>query len=603
MAEEKPDTTAYDLLENLDYSMKAQESDIRRLMELQDSYDNKINPKVWPTQSEIPTAQHFIAVEEALGPAMDMCFPETNGLQLLPTSADVTEDQWRNAEWALWTTLQYKMRLASASLRSVKDCFKCGIGYGIVEPFSITPDISTRLQIGSKETRIMAPGRSVTSIRYRYVSPGKCVPYPAGTSFNGPEATPMAFFYDPTPAWQVKKLLEGDEGSGIDPKELHASWAEVEKLSKEFAKHQITDLVSFYEKMGGRRAYRSKKSAPESAPQEVPIIKVYEQPGTETWIVPKNNREGVVLLRRVSDALTQVRCGLVKWSAWPDGDRWYPMSAPEADMRRCFAQDLWLNFMFDLMGKSKDAPRVINKSALGPEQRHLYPNEDIYVENADARTAASYLEPPRMDPSIPMVGDVLEKLGDKINGRRDFMQKNFTRGGTQAFNDLLNTMQGRQRLSATILETGALTDIYEHVLAHLRTTVPEQAEGGLVMQRPVYDADKGRTIAERRTITAEDMRNSFELIVDTSERRMLGGMPDELRFRIWQTLVDRDDVRRHEVNRLCPLPEATIRRVFLEREDLDRLQQENRDSKILSQLTGVAQREMAGQASAAGPAA
>jgi len=571
------------LLEVLKYSLDQQSSDMNRMMSFQASYDNKINSVTWPTQSEIGTAQHFIATEEALGPAMDSCFPETNGIQLIPEEVDVTEEQWRNSEWALWTMVNHKMKIRDAALRSVKDCFKSGIGYGIVEPFTFIPDASAKVVIGKKSTRIMTQGDPVISIRYRYISPGKVIPYPSGTDFNGPEATPMSFLYDPHPLWQIEAMFKGEGGMGIDPEELQATLADVKEAAATFNKFGVTDFTGIASVLGGRGNQSRKSDIPDMAPEDVPIIKVFIQPGTEVWIVPSSGIDGLVLIKRESDGINQLRNGLVKWDAWPDGDRWYPMSQPEADQKRGVAYDLWLNYFFDMMTKSKDTPRVINQSALPPDREIISPYEDIYIASGSVRDAAGYLEAPRIDPSIPAMGDVLQGLGQKIQGQTDVASKNFTRGGANAFNDMLNTIQARQRLTATILETGALSAIYEHVLAYMKNLVPD---GGYNLQRPLYNADEAKTILEKKTITAEDLRHGYNIVLDTSERRMLGGMSDQARFQYWQALIDRDEFRPWEVNKLLPLPDAALRRMQKPREIQEEQQAVDREVSLIGELGG-----------------
>jgi len=577
--------SAQEWMEILTYSINEQESDLLRLSSLQDSYDNKINPDIWPTQSEIPTAQQFVAVEEALGPALDMCFPESNGLSLIPPTGNVSDEQWRAAEWALWTQVQYRMKVKQNALRSIKDCFKCSVGYGIVEPFTITPTSSAQIDVSGKRTRIMTTGAEVTAIRYRYLSPGKVVPYPTGTDFHGHEATPMSFTYDPHPAWQIEAMYEGGTHNGVDPEELQSTFKEIQTAAKEFLSAGVPDFVAFARRMGGKNRWGTQSRLPDTAPESIPIIKIHEQPNREIWIVPKNDKEGIVMLERVGDGISRMRSGLVKWSAWPDGDRWFPMSQPEASQKLHFAQDLWLNFFFDMMSRTKDAVRVIDKSALAPDQRFLDPYQDIYIQNGNASTAAAYLDTPKIDPSIPAVGDVLDTRSQQIRGTHDFTQKNFTRGGTNAFNDLLNTMQARERLSASILETGGLTQVYEHTLAYMQDLVPEE---GFNLQRPVYDHDTEQTALERKTVTADDLNHGYEVLLDSSVRRMLGGMSDAQRFQYWQALQGRDDTRPAEVNRIFPLDDNTQRRVFKEKAEVEALQKENRDVAVASQLSGVA---------------
>lgn len=590
------DTEAAGYMELLKYSLDYFRGDLEVMSSLGASYANRIDPSIWPCQAQIPTGQAFIAVEEALPAAMDMCFPETNGLQLVPTGQNTNEEQWRNAEWALWTMAHYRMRLRDKALRSLKDVFKMSVGYGIVDTFTHFPDVPAEISVGSKSTTIMTRGEAQRSIRYRYISPGKIIPYTSGTDFNGDDATPLSFFLDSFPKWQLEKMMEQDKQDNGDKSRFKASMKEIEEAATKYLSVGSSDFFEFSDALGGSAGAQDRKrnGLPDHAPMDIPVIRVFEQPGKEIWIVPSSTSDGIVLMKQEASELVRLRNPLVKWTAWPDGDLWFPTSAPEIDQKRGFAYDLYINFMFDMMSRTKDARLVVDKTALGPDQRHLDLTGDIYIEGGDARTAATYLENPRMDPNILSVGSELNSLGQQIQGRQNFTEKNFTRGGTQAFADLLGTMQARQRLSATILETGALTNIYQHILAHMQDTISQ--DESMVLSRNMYEAGSGTRHIESRTITSADLMHGYELVLDTSERRMLGGMSDRQRLQIWQLLQDRDDVRPAEVNRIIPLPDTTIHRLFKTRKEQEAIQEENRATAQASQLAGVAGSLAAGQA-------
>jgi len=68
---------------------------------------------------------------------------------------------------------------------------------------------------------------------------------------------------------------------------------------------------------------------------------------------------------------------------------------------------------------------------------------------------------------------------------------------------------------------------------------------------------------------------------------MLGGMSDQQRLQYWQTLIDRPDVRKEEVNKIFPLPETNVQRIFLGPEKLAAQQEEQRQLQLLGALGGV----------------
>jgi len=552
--------TAKDYLEWMKFSLEEQRNEFMRLAELQNSYDNKINRAIWPTQSEIPTAQHFIAVEEALAPALDGLFPDTNGIQLIPGGDDdVTPDQWRNAEWALWVMATYRMDLKSQVLRSIKDCFKCSVGYTIIEPFFYTPSTAYEVVTRNGVTRFMADGEPVKSIRARYISPGRLVPYPEGTDFNGADATPMVFMLDYYPVWQMEKIYEGAFGEV----EMLTPLETVRKNAEELNQYGISELMHYADTMSGRKRPSRPTHLPKAAPLSIPIIRVWEQPGIETWISPKSNSDGDIVMRIEVEGQQQ-SVPLVKWNASPDADRWFPMSQAEADMKRAYAYDLWLNFFYDAMSRTKDAPMVIDKRALPNGADRWIPGETLYTAHGQADQVASYVRTPPVDPAFSAVGDVLTNLGQRIQGTSDFLQRNYTRGGTNAFQDLMNTAQARQRLSIAILESGGLKPCFELILGYMKRIVPEQ---GISLAKPEWTAGD-RYVTDKRIITADDLRHEYSIVLDTSVRRMLGGMSFEERFRLWEALRQANFVHMEEVNRVLPLPEVVGRRVFMHGNEL-----------------------------------
>lgn len=575
--------TAKEYLDKLDWAIRLQSPYLNELVKLQMSYDNKIDPATWATHSQVPTAQHFVAVEEALPAAMNGLFPETNGLQLLPQEDDVNIDEWMKAEWALWTQLTYSMKLNEAALQSVKDCMKLGLGYGIVEPFTYTPEEAKIIATGSKRTRIMGTGSPQTGIRYRDISVGRIIPHPEGRDFDGPYATPMFWFFDPHPAWDIEAMYEGTLPNGVDSEELQGSYADVLEMAKTYDGCELHKFASIME---GKENYYadqiSRRLGKDEDPPDIPIIKVFEQPGKWTWIVPGRNNEGMIMLQRESE-VQHLQSGMIKWSAWPDG-KWYNMSTPEADRVRCFAHDLWFNFVIDMMDEAKRNVRIINKSALPPGQNDLADYEDVFV-NGSAKEAATVLSRPNIDPALMGMGATIAQLGDRIHGHNDFMQHNVTRGGTQAFQSLLNTMQGRERLGVAILETGALTKIFEIVLNYMQRLVPEE---GITLRRLNYDDITNKKILESQTVTPEDLRHSYKMDLDLSTRRMLGGMSFDERLRLHEALKNDPNARPEMRDRIFPVPDGFARRLWKSTAERDTIQAENREMELLNSLQGGA---------------
>jgi len=575
--------TPKEYLDALDDAIRQQAPYFNELIKLQSSYDNKIDPATWATHSQVPTAQHFIMVENSLGPAMSGLFPETNGLQLIPNDDEVTAEQWTTAEWALWTQLIYTMHLRTAALPSVKDCMKLGIGYGIVEPHSFTPEVGKIITEGQKKTRVIGTGEAKTGIRYRYISAGRIIPYPEGNDFDGPNAVPMFWFFDPHPLVDIEHMYSGDLPNGVDKEELLGSMEEVRTLAKEFAEGGGNQLSKFAAIMDGVEDTYNRKGRRRSDVEPVmcPVIKVFEQSKGWTWIVPSRNNEGLIILRRRT-TVQKMQSGMVKWSAWPDGNRWFSMSTPEADRVRGFAHDLWFNFMIDMMGRAKNSVRVINKSALPAGQKDIPDYEDVFISGS-VRDAAGFLQPDNIDPALMGMGQVIGDLGNKIQGHNDFMQHNVTRGGTQAFNALLGTMQARELLGVAILETGALTKVFEMVLGYMQLLVPAD---GITLRRPVFDSTENKRVIEAQTVTPEDLRHSYSLDLDLSTRRMLGGMSFEERLRLHEAIKNDPNVYPEMRDKVLPFPESFARRLWRPAAQREATQEEDRNIEVINALSG-----------------
>ena len=581
------------LYECIDYHNE----DLLQLLLNQQSYDNRIDPEKWATDAMIPTAQMFTMVEEQLGPAMDGLCPDTNGLQLVPRDNDVTPQQWQTAEWALWTQLKYAMKLRDVSLRSIKDSIKVGLGYGIVEPFSYIPDERANLVGDGKSKPIMIAGDAKTAIRYRYISVGKIIPETKGSDFDGPDATPGFWFYDPYPAWDLKAMYDGTLPDGISKDQLQSTYEKVEIAAKKYARtscrfKRMADLF------GGRKEEHRTQDDGEYELNEIPIIKHFEQPNKWTWIVPDGSGDGEIIYES-ENVGQQISSGMIKWSSYPDGDRWYPMNIAEACRMQGYAHDIWFNFLIDQMGRANESVRVINKSALSHGDRELADGEDIFI-NGTVRDAVGYVTVPNIDPQLMGLGGIIDGVGDKIKGNADLTSKNYTRGGNGAFNKLMNSTQGRQHLSIAILETGGLTKVYERVLSYMQVLVPDD---GYDMVRPVYDDATDGRILDARNITGEDLNHNFALELDISTRRLLGDMDVDTRLRLWEAGKNNKDMRPSEHNRLFPVPESFAHRLFKAKKEQERLQREDRDIEMINAMSQGQNAMPQGEAGMAGQGA
>jgi len=577
MAESKL-TLGEELMEIFQWSYKKQERDFERLVEMQQNYDNSINRSMWSTISELPMPTAFMAVRDKLGPIMEGLFPNLNAMQLLPLEAGASQEQIRNSEFALWVTVHHLVRLQHASIKSVQNCLKCSLGYGIVETANISPPVSRIVRAADSEARIMAVGRAVRTLRYRDVSSGRIVPYPSGTEFNGTDRTPFAFFLDFYPEGQFRSMMEGRTVDTEDV-ELSGNTEEIIAKSRESGMHTGTTVHDVIEAMGGRKVHD--KQANKHIPAMIPVIKVYEA-NRHTWIVPLATKPPVIY--KAENKAETLRTPLVKWSAWPDGDRWFPMSEPEADLKRSLAYNIWFNMFFDMMSWMGNRNLVYNIEATDNKEPNLAPGQPLGVTTQqDVNKVAGYLDIPRIDPMIMNVGATLDGLGDRIHGQRDLTSKNFARGGMMAFQEVLNSSNARQRLTGAILDLGGLTEAIEHILIHMQINIPE---GGQVFRKPAWDRATASTTTEERSVTPDDLRHSYQLILDLGAKKRFGGIEAQDRLQIYDRYKDRPDIHKEELDRLVLQDDILVQRLLKPPEVVEQTQAEDRAVALQQGLQG-----------------
>ena len=203
------------------FCYKKSESDFTRLKSLQQSYDNTVLDTAWPTTSKIPIAAFYDAVEKALPVALE--YLSLGKPTLMPLDAGVTMEQVRKSETALNNLVTYRMKLYRNSVATLKDTFKCGVGFGIIEPFFVTPPSSfkiTEIEEGGelgRSTRVMELGAPKKSLRFRYLNPGQVVVMPDGNDFNGNNPVSISFLLDIYSESQVNDMYKHDVGDGEKP--------------------------------------------------------------------------------------------------------------------------------------------------------------------------------------------------------------------------------------------------------------------------------------------------------------------------------------------------------------------------------------------------
>jgi hypothetical protein len=501
----------------------------------------------------------------------------------------VTMEQVRKSEMALWDLCTYKMKLQRACIPTITDVFKCAVGFGIVEPFYVSPPSSFQLTVSGAEgqrktTRVMQVGEPKLSLRYRYLTPAQIVVTPDGSNFNGENPVSVAFFFDSYNDDEFRGLYDKAILDGEKPMMLGS----VEDIIAEARSNGFTSQTSiedFINKVGGISP-KSIKPDSESIPGRVAVLKVYDRfRRRHLWIA-----NGTTIVYDRIDEYQTLRCPLVKATAWMDANRFYPMSAPEAFQKIGWTKNIVINMFLDLFTQNLKRPIVYNADMFDKEPT-FGPDDKIRTTSPDARMGAAYLESARVDPSSFTFYEMVNNIGNSITGQRDFMEKNFARGGGNAFAELLSTTEGMNRLQNSILEFTFLETAINQALIFLQTTVGE--EGVTVRQRVPNKATQKDDIVDV-TVTEDDLAHGYSLSLDLGTKKRRGGLEQQMSLAVYDRKKDNPFFDQWEVNaaHLCNSDEE-IRRQLKSREEVAAIQKQNEAMRAEAQALSNAKGQQA----------
>lgn len=556
---EAEQTWADSLIDTYIFSYTAFAKDIFRLESLQKTYENIVAEDMWPTQSRIPIPYAWVAAEEATGPAVDYMFPNYPTNRLIPTDR-MDPETLDKIQWALHLMMHNRMKVKRECIRSIRDCFKLSVGYGIVEPITVTPPAVFEIRAGGNTTRRMGIGREISSLRYRYVSAGKVIPYPQGVDFNGTNSTPFAFFLDFYPEGQFRKMFEDAPRDGEDVL-LKGDVEAIIKEAKDSGMAKHTTTIEFAEKLSGQvnhaTGQRSQGSSKLNVPAVIPILKCYSD-NRHTWIFAGSKNQIVFDKQNTFDTM---RKPLIKWDAWADADRWFPMSQPEADERIGWGKNIILNAVIDILSQ-KVKPIPVGNSQQIDGIPEYGPDKTLMVDG-DIRTAFGFAASPTLDAGIFQAMDILDTAHTDVTGQKDFSEKNFTRGGLGAFKSLMSTSGARSILRHALLQTGGYEALVAQTLAYMQTI----SGMDLNFERPSFNRTDGRDDIEYFTVTEDDFKHNFSVMSDIDEKNRADSDPN-VRFQEFSLKKDDPMFDQYEIRKELVQDEYKLQRQLLPRGEI-----------------------------------
>lgn len=504
-----------ELMARFEYAFQAALPHFERMERIQKSYDNEINSLAWPTISQISAPLTFMSVEEQLPYAMKYLFPKNRYINLIP-SEPMDRNRVKNIEDNLRYTLRSEMDIESACIPSIRDCYKFAVGYGMVTTEYITPP-KVMLVKARSGNEVVASTREITISGekqvtiYKYLSPIQVIPMPDGANVEGPNRASGHFVVDFKTESEFRDMYKQ---KGMDDKPLIKGdadkiIAEARANSYDYRFMPI-DIIANIAGIDFTRVNNGDKRMPVL----IPIIMSYED-HRHVWIA-----NGTTEIYKSENTYQSMRSDLIKWSAWPDGLRWYPLGVTEASEKLALGVNIWYNGLVDLAMYHINPIRVLNTRIIdNPNDVSRSPRSDIKV-SGDAAQAIKYLELPQFPGQLFTMGDILQRLHANSNaiiqGSQD-RSPGLVRGGNNALETLISSSTGRQFLAAMILKTGGLKPLVEKVLLKKQLIMDETGESFV---EQAYNPRTGELFYEEKTVTLDDIRNIFRVELDMPIARL-----------------------------------------------------------------------------------
>lgn len=571
--------------------------DIAIAMKLE--HDNAVDPRKIPTRSKMSIPHKFAQVEEALSKAHEYLWPPSNPVRAVPAGESSSIEDAHKVSDALYHMAKDRMSCQEESLPTTRDSVKVGFGYAIVEPCKfqrLEPFVIDVQQDGKSvgNSTEMDIGDPISSLRQRYVSPGQIIPYPDGATTNGTSRASTVFFWDFETEHNFRNMVSEENLEGLDFDVAKLGKEEIEAIVKKAKEGDITfagDTFGYIAKLGGLD-YTKITSADDQAQATIPILKVYRE-GEHVWLA-----NGTVMIYRQASKAQTYRCPILKMSAVRDGMSWYPYTTSEALMDVNWNRNVWLNMITDIMTWSAKRPLVYSTTSFD-EAPEFGPDSMIPTSAPDARTGAAFLAPPSIANGDMQLGEILDGRASEISGDKDFTQKNFSRGGSGAFNDLLNSSRGRERIAGAVMESGFMRDLFTQILIYM------QVDGlGFTGNSIQFDEKKGEEVLSRIDVTGDDMKQSFDITISLDAKRTSTEFTPAERLQIGQAYKEDPMARPYEIARFIFANDELTHKIMKPSEEVETLQTEDRDDNRAATQAGIekAQGATAAQPQVAGAA-
>ena len=556
-------------------------------------YDNLIDTTNWPTMSEISIPLFYNAVENALPFALEYLIPDSNFFQLVPRGGStVSLDTIDRVEQKLAYTLRKKMKLKDEGFLTIKDCYKAGIGYGIVEPKWITPvsEVLVRAYLGAEvvgETVELEPGSPVLSEHYRYLPIGQIIPMPGVRSPQHGDH----FFVDFYSEHEFKRIMEADsrQQDGFRTMKNHGDVENIINRTRAGGyDSNITSVQTVIAKLGGMKL-RDTNTGDIRVPVMIPVIKCYLQ-NRHVWLA-----NGEKVIYDEDSKFETMTSPVVMAKAWPDGNRWFTPGIAGHSEDLGNGVNIFNSGMLDIFAHYLNPTRVVNYKSTGGKKPPREPYTDIEIVD-DNPNAVSYLNPPVAPPALFEMGGRMQNYFDDTVGQppnlRGAGSPGIVRGGAGALESMMETPDSRKKLAAVLLELGWLNDTMEKTLFLSQVLVPSAGESFPVRKFVSDGGGRMREVNEMLTVTHDDIRHAYDIEINLRSKLRSSLAEQSARQAEFNLLNNDPFTDQHQLRMDLVQDERRGRRLFFDRERAQQIQSENR----------IAQLQAEGPPGGAGPA-
>jgi len=256
----------------------------------------------------------------------------------------------------------------------------------------------------------------------------------------------------------------------------------------------------------------------------IPIVEYYLRGKT---IHVANGRDIVYMLETGRD----IESGLVKATPCPDSGSWFSDSGIHAAMNLSYGTNAFYNAMLDTMSMALYPPRVVDVSAFPSNSsipRHE-PHSTIEVIG-DASKAISYPDMPSLPNGIFETAAQIQSFHAQTTGQPQETQgmgsPGLVRSGVTAFESLMSTPMGREKMAGSMMEFNFLKPIIKNIFALSQLIFGDEETFLSEQEMPVMGPNQ---VAEtgfqqvKYTITREDFMHEwdFDLYLDSKMRNSM----------------------------------------------------------------------------------